>query len=218
MAHVTLSEFYPYVLPEVKGCPEPLADIHILAASIEFCAKTHYWLYTHAAIDLVADTKTYTISRPSIYVEIETIIDPVYINGQKVWQKTKEWLDANISDWQSTSGSTPLYYTIPSPGVIRPVPYPDANITGGIEEITLALKPKPNATLLEDFLFDEFYEVIANGAKARLMEMPEKEWSNPNLAMYYQGKFDHAVVMARTKAKSGYNTDHRYRRSKAHFF
>lgn len=213
----TLDQFYPYILPEVPGCSEPLADQRILSACIEFCKKSHYWEYTHPAINLVADQPTYALTLPA-NSQLVTVIDPIYYNGQKIEQRTKEWLDQYKGSWQTSQGMTPYCFMMPLINVIRPVPYPDAALVGGIEEIKLVLKPDPAATTVEDFLFDEFFENIADGAKHKLMSMPGKEWSNPELSLFYKTLFDDAIIAARTKVKSGYKQDHRYKRSRAHYF
>jgi hypothetical protein len=210
------SDFYPYVLPEVVGINEPLADQKILQACIEFCEKTHYWKYVHPAINLVADQKTYTLIVPA-ESHIVTILDPVYYNGLKIFSRTREWLDINVNEWEVKKNVNAKHYYAISPGVIRPTPYPDANVVGGISEVTIALKPLPNATSVQDFLFDEFFECISHGAKARLFEMKKEKWSDTELAAYNKEKFDDGIWDARVKVKSAYNTDQRYRRSKAHY-
>ena len=213
----TLAQFLPYILPEVIGCSDLLAKQKVISACIEFCEKSHYWRYTHPAINLVKDQKTYSLTMPAD-AQLVTIIDPVYYNGEKIEQHTKEYLDRYNQDWQDSFGMNATSYTIPSKGVIRPIPYPDAALTGGIEEINLALKPTPAATSVEDFLLDDFFEVIAFGAKGRLMSMPGVEWSDINLGVYYLDLFEEAIYTARTKIKSGLNTDQRYRKSRAQYF
>lgn len=212
-----LSAFLPFVLPEVPGCPGPLAEQRVLTACIDFCERTNYWRYESDPMPMEADLDEYEVDIPS-GSQLVTIIDPINFNGKKIYSTTKEQLDKNENDdWQDKQGDTPNSYYNKSLGVFRPVPYPETTISDAIK-LDLALKPLPTATTVEDFLFNEFFQTIADGALAKLFALPKKAWSDPSLSVYHAGMFDDAVSEATTKAKSGFKTHERYRRSKAHFF
>jgi hypothetical protein len=51
------------------------------------------------------------------------------------------------------------------------------------------LKPSLSATGVEDFIFETHGRSIACGAIWRLTIIPGKEWSNPEVAMYYKTEF-----------------------------
>jgi len=212
-----LSSFLPFVLPEVPGCPGPLAEQRVLTACIEFCERTQYWRYESDPMPMEAGIDEYEVDIPS-GSQLVSIIDPIKFNGAKIYGTTKELLDKNESDdWQDNQGDTPFAYYNKSLGVFRPVPYPETTISDAIK-LDLALKPLPDATTVEDFLFTEFFQAIADGALAKLFALPGKAWGDPTMSAHHAGLFDDAMNKAATKAKSGFRAQERYSKSKAHFF
>jgi hypothetical protein len=57
--------------------------------------------------------------------------------------------------------------------------------------LQVAFKPLTTVTTIEDVFYQEWHGVIAAGTKARLMLMPKKVWSNPQLGAVFQGQYDH---------------------------
>ena len=61
----------------------------------------------------------------------------------------------------------------------------------------VVLKPKLSATGVEDFIYDAHGRAIASGAIARLAEIPNKEWSNPELSLQHRFEFNRGITNAK---------------------
>ncbi len=69
---------------------------------------------------------------------------------------------------------------------------------------------------VEDFIHEQYAEVIASGAKARLMLSPKKPYTDGTLSAYHRGVFDSKCSeIAWQVAKSHGNTP---RRTRSHYF
>jgi len=188
-------DFLPYVLPEVIGAPDPLVKQHIVSASAEFCSKTLAWTDAQDPIPLVDGEPEYEIDCPSGAYAL-TVRD-VTIGGTRLVPVTVDQLPQVLPNWQTAQGSEPSYYNASGTrGSIRVYPTP-ANTTGQSMTVRAAFVPVSGASTLPDFLGQQHMEVIASGAKARLLMMPGVAWSNPVLAAYHKTLFDAGIVDAR---------------------
>lgn len=77
------------------------------------------------------------------------------------------------------------------------------------ETVTLrvALQPSRTATTIPDVVGERFGEAIAAGAIARMLIMPGKEWTNPQMAAYHMGVYEAGVSDALVRRARG-NSDH----------
>jgi hypothetical protein len=66
--------------------------------------------------------------------------------------------------------------------------------------IRLFLVPVRTATSIPDQLYHEYFDALTQGALAHLMLMPNKEWTNPQLAVGYQGDFMYYITQAKIAA------------------
>ena len=192
---MTLDEFYPYILAEVQGCPNPLININLVAASIEFCTKSLAWTGLTAAIPLVNAQPDYVITAPADARAL--MATKVWVDGSRMDPVTDDNLAAKLPNWQTATGSTPAYFNSAiTRGSVRVYPTPD-NVTTQALTIRAAFIPTPTATTLPDFLGQYHMESIASGVKSRLLAMPNLAWSNPALGVYHKGLFDAAIIDAR---------------------
>jgi len=68
----------------------------------------------------------------------------------------------------------------------------DASATiciGGLV-VWVYLQPEKTATALPDILWHDYEDAISSGARWRLLRLPGRAWSNPELAGYYQREFE----------------------------
>ncbi|HQI02812.1 MAG TPA: hypothetical protein PLA18_16175 [Deltaproteobacteria bacterium] len=81
----------------------------------------------------------------------------------------------------------------------------DASATLAVNglHVWAVLKPLITATTVEDFLYNDFLEDIANGARYRLFEMPGTKWANGEYAGYYKAKYEQAVNKAANRKLKG---------------
>lgn len=67
----------------------------------------------------------------------------------------------------------------------------DASATFTVKGLAVwvALKPTLDATTIEDFIYEDYLEVIADGARGMLFGMAGQTWANGELATYYTRRY-----------------------------
>ena len=67
----------------------------------------------------------------------------------------------------------------------------DASATFTVKGLSVwvALKPTLDATTIEDFIYEDYLEVIADGARGMLFGMAGQQWANGELASYYTKRY-----------------------------
>lgn len=206
----------PFVLPYIEGVPDVLARQTVLRAAIEFCEKTKYWRYELDNITPVKNIKIYDLELPDESV-VSSIEEPIDHDGQLIELKTKHWLGNNIDNWKTLTADKANYIYVPMVGQIRLVPYPSVTSFNKLA-ISVILKPKPSSKTIPDFLFDEYFECLAEGAKSLLYKMPKKDWSDLNLYMDSRAIFEKGMADAEAKSMSGFKTEDRKNKVRAFYF
>lgn len=213
-----ISAFRQKVLREITGCPNFLIDEVVLETLIEFCEDSSYWQEELENHHILKDHHTYSIITPAdtLLVSIISAQD----DGSPISPKTEDQLDRewpklawryphyshgsqSSSPWRTAVSDTAQYFFLPDINHIRLIGIPTSN---KVTKLTMraALKPTMTATTIGDVLFDEFYDDIAYGAKARLFEMADKAWTNPAKAAEYRGKFLTAIDEAKSRVVRGH--------------
>lgn len=67
----------------------------------------------------------------------------------------------------------------------------------------VALKPKRNATGMDEFIMDELEEVIMHGALQHLLVLPNTNWTDRELAAYHAKQFTFQTAERRARANLG---------------
>lgn len=195
------SQLYSRVMPYVAGCPEPTVDQAILDAAIEFAERTQI-VFTHEApITLVNGQSTYYVF-PEFGLDVD-MVQGVHCGTRELIRVTPNSLHDEVPDWQTSISSEPTHFsTFVSPGEITVYPKP-ASVNGAKLRVMATWAPTMTATSIPDELGKRFFRDLVEGAKARLMLMPDRKWSNPQLGAVAQNAFDSGVVDARIKALHG---------------
>lgn len=106
--------------------------------------------------------------------------------------------DAIVAD-----ASRPAAITMVSPQRFIILPLPDAEEDYELR-LWLALKPRRDATEMDEQAFDELEDVIVNGALESLFAMPAKTWTNPDYAVYYGNKYREGFYEKKRRANLGH--------------
>lgn len=192
---MTPDQLLPYLLPEVPGAPDSLAKQAIMRTANEFCWESGVWNEIQDPITIQDNNNQYDLEAPS-GAQIVTIKSIWMINRELV-PVTMERLQELIPNWQEATGSDPAYYNCPSDwSVVRIYPIP-VGANGSKMTIRATYTPDQFGNYLPKFLVDTFLDELMAGAKARLMLMPGKSWSNPQLAMVNQVAFNEGVIRAK---------------------
>lgn len=99
-------------------------------------------------------------------------------------------------------GSTPQSITQVSPDKYIILPLPDASETYQVR-MFLALKPKKTATGMDEVIFDDLEEIIMHGALQHLLVLPDKNWTDRELASYHAKQFVFQIAERRARANLG---------------
>lgn len=205
MVTVPWSSFLPDILIEVPGASDPLVESHVREAAIEFCAKSKAYVHRVEEMDIDAALSTYEWDIPSKTMVVEPI--EVWLNKTKILPRSPSELSRMYSDWTTETG-TPLYYLNDYSDArdrqLVLVPQPAAAYPGGVTA-RLALKPSRAASAVDELIFEEFGQLIAIGAKSRLMVMPDRPWSNANSGMFYRQQFELGIAQAAMRAEKGHS-------------
>lgn len=233
------ADLVPEVMEVCQKAPEPQVERCIRNAVIAFCSRTLLLRKTLDSISIVADQPLYTLippaSRSIIDVLTAQIEDDVSLIEQSeqhfdlmwkdpqfrrdcCWDSSDEETGSRGDDWRQYTQSRPSAYYVDreeNAYRLRLVGIPTANIDDSLVCV-VTLKPTRDATECADWLMEEYFQCLINGAKARILEVPQQPWSNPQLAVYYGGLFEEATEIARMKGqRSHLRNDQTQRRVKA---
>jgi hypothetical protein len=128
---------------------------------------------------------TSTFNAPE-YNEVQFNDQPTYVVPDEIV--------ADASTPQSITQVTPDKYII--------LPLPDAMAVYRCR-MFLALKPKKNATGMDELIFDELEEVIMHGALQHLLVLPNTNWSDRELAAYHAKQFVYQCSERRARINLG---------------
>lgn len=188
----SFDDFMPEILLDVPTCPEVIAIRQICNAAIEFCEKTKAWQYDMDPIAAVGGTSAYDLDLPSSSEAVT--LESLSHLGDRLSPTSRRMLNDWKVNWQAETGN-PKYFFLPSLTEFRVVPIPttsNANAFLG----TVVLKPTRSATTIDSTIASQWMEVIAAGAKARLMMMPKRVWTDFNMAAVMEKQFKDGINAA----------------------
>lgn len=199
---MNLTDFYDYILTDVRGVTLPLALLEIRNAAIEYFEKTRLIRYEMPAITLVAGTASYALT-PEASRRIVDIEEAKLDGASFLTPKEPGELDAKYGvAWRTTLTNTPEHFlSVVDRSTIRPVPTPSA---AGSLVVTVSQTLTRAATDCPDWILQRDVDGIADGAKARLFAMSDKPWSDPGAAGYRQSRFDEAIGQANGSRARGH--------------
>lgn len=185
-----LALFTPYVAPWVPGCPEPLIDDAVRMAAIEFCKRTHI-LRERIAFNTVAtqDYVTLTPAGGDVARVYRVMIDDTILEPTR-----RADFDEDGDPGQ------PLEYYVEPPNTLRLYPVPDA-VYAVVAHVSV--NPDRDATTLDDVLYSNWRDVIAAGARSKLMLMGGQPWFKPDAAELDNAIFQTAIDRAAHKRATG---------------
>lgn len=170
----SFDEFLPDINVYAPGCAVPTAYLAIRQAATEFCERTRLWRYADDFDITEDDAEGINTPYGSVLHEIEL----VQHDGRELGPRTVSWLDAFEKGWRAGAlDGQPSYVTQTEPNTLRIVPFQAGHI-----DLFVWLKPSGDAEEVPDFLVDQYRETIAHGALGRLLAIPGKPYSNPQLA------------------------------------
>ena len=199
--------FYPYVLPDVIGCPNPVVDHALARAAREFFERTRAWTAWQDPVTTIAGTLDYPFAL-AIGVDLAKVLKATLggvdlpIISDNDLGSTWRTGGAGLSGLVTTDRRN--FSVVPARGV------------GLLIRTFCALKPSNDAAGIDDIQFSQYVEEIANGAKARLLASPKKEYSDISAAAIFQDQFNTSCASIARKVEKSFSRTPR--RVVAHYF
>lgn len=198
MANTRYEDLLPFVLPEVHGCSEPLAEQAIRDAVIEFCQRSRVWVYVCDPADSIARQPNYDLDLPADTALVQVFSIRTAASSEQLTPRTVDDLDNEARDWTEEVG-TPRHYAQFNDDEFYLYPAPQDSSVGSIK-VRLIIKPSQSSTGFPSWINERYQKVIAAGAKAALMMKQGTAWYNPNQASYYENEFHDGWSGAREDA------------------
>ena len=188
------SDFYPQLMPSVRGCPNPTANLALVDAAREFFRRTRLWREWLDPVTVMDGQREYDLDMPtgSVVVRIEACtsngspMDVLSANAQASDFTAQDQLGTGI-----VSQDRATFY------LTRLVP------AGVVLQARVSLMPNKTAVGIPNDLFQQHYEDIVSGAKHRLMLLPNTTFMNPEIAVLELGKFETAIASKAVTAWRG---------------
>jgi hypothetical protein len=184
----------------VPGANKLEVEKAIITTIREFCTKSLLWKKKLDAIDIVATVSEYIIAAPvdSAIVDIDRVeVSDLFVNPTSM-----DLLDRTPEPWRDQQSNQPSEFMVDAEKVLTFREVPIDNLTGGII-VWATLKPTPTAATIPDFIYNDWYEAILNGAVTFLLRIPNKSWSNIDGAEYFNGIYRSLLGDAKAKKVTG---------------
>ena len=186
------SQFYQLVLPSTPGATDPLMDLELCNAAIEFFRRTRSWCVWLDPIVAQAGVREYSFVLPAMATV--TRIESAMVNGDSIG--IASYKDAGPLSVTDTTGQA---YGSSMGTLVLASYYP----AGTQILVQASLTPSRTATGIDDSMFELYANDIAEGAKSRLMLIPGQPFSNEQKAGIAGTKFEDAVATRSTESWRG---------------
>lgn len=191
--------FFPDVLPDVLGCPEPTVERAIQNAARDFCERSRIWRDDLPQILTAGLQAIYPIAYPEESEGVELI--GATLDGVDIKLETA---DDNKPSQRRSPVATGTERVLTQDLVsVQLMPTPAADAIGRVLILTAILKPGEFASGLPDRFADKHRLAISNGALAKLLVANKAPWANPQLAKIKGDEFEAAIKRASSKAWKG---------------
>jgi hypothetical protein len=187
----TWDVFFPDVLPDVLGCPEPTVERHLLRAAIDFCTRARVWRQDLDRIITRDGRADYDISWPDQAQGVELI--GATLDGDDIDLEVADGTTAGQRQ-QGTSGRRRVLSQDLVTATVMPTPG-----EGQVLVLAAILCPSEDATGVPDIIGDRFRKAIATGALQTLLKINKAPWANAGLSTDKGNEFDKAIAQAASK-------------------
>lgn len=174
------SDLIPWLHADLPGCGNALKLQKIRDTLIDFCHETQAWRYQIDPISIEADIQDYDIDDVPNCAVVDAILE-VRISNTETENKVEPGrLLKPVRDYLFTSNKETLRLTAVPKTAIEA-----AGDTKGLL-VKVALRPHIESEGMDDEAFyrlwNDYRDILAFGAMAKLQGMPKKTWSNPQEA------------------------------------
>ena len=198
-----IDDFLAYVSPEVEGCPRNIMIRELTGAAIRFCRESHY-IRKSQTIPLVAGQRSYALDLGAGWEVVRAL--GVKFGARGVEFKGTDYLDENVYGWEAHDASEPLLCYLDSVASISTYPLMNSEVAGSIA-VKVAAKPSRASLLWVDEIHEDYVEVIAHGAKSKLMMIKSGDWYDPKQAGFCASEFKQGYLEAKREVFKGFSNE-----------
>lgn len=195
-----LSQFRPYIAPEVPGCPGALIDRAVVRAARKLCEETFCWQGEEAVASVPAGRATVALEVPAC-AEVLGVAYLTY-HATELPATSPGALAAWDAQWHTRAGTPTHYLLEAADAALRLYPKPLA-AEPRVLRYALLLRPTVDATALPDLLWPHV-EALAEGALGVLLAQRGQAWSDVGHAERYRVSFKHAIYRLRDAVVRAY--------------
>lgn len=191
---VSFDEFEQFVMPVVHNAPFDLVVGFCRRAAIDLCERA----------PVLKDTLTSDVQAGVADYALDWDSDQLTIRG--VSQVHLGEIELHCLDKRPVKYSgvkQGFWFEPPRELIVSPAPPLDEDGWLVVEAIA---KPLPTADTLPRILYDQYGEIIGDGALSRLLLMKTADWYDPQAAGIYLKRFRGAVAQVRTGLTRGLST------------
>ena len=213
MSDKVWADFNDYVLP-FANAPKIIAERATLLSCKEFLDITLTLRSLFDEFATVADQSEYSLAYVSEgigtasgqYETISIVPKTVYIGTSlELFETTEDALENRVYNWLQQSATNPTHYFQTWDRKMRMYPTPSAvsssNVSG---EAYITITEA--AVGVFDVIYNRWKEHIGYGAVARLLRMPNQQWSDLSGAEYFDLKYRQAKSRAKSIVNKGRTT------------
>ncbi len=194
-------DLLPEIIPDVEGCPVPLAKRSFRNACIDFFKRSEAWVYRPTSLTTIKGIPELEIEVPA-GTRCHSILSLGY-KGNPLSPTSEVLLDDRVPGWRTAEGQPQVFFKLPGNKVrLSPIPVVTEAL---VLNISVALVPTRDSSSIDDVVLEEYYEALVSGTLQRLMGMRNQPWSNPHLAASHGMQFEEAITEAKRNSK-GNNT------------
>lgn len=203
---VPYEQFLPFVTQYAQDVSEFVAVDAIRNACIEFCERTQILEYDIPDIDIVALQSNYVIPTPAD-TKVVNILQAYYNTDILLIPKSPDELASiyRMSNWQTLQGTPQFITRLVKPEVtIVPVPYTNTNDS---LRLRVALAPTRDSQEIDSEIYEQWAEIIARGARARIYNHPKQPYFDRAAAAEEARMFRVGINEARIQVAKGLSRD-----------
>lgn len=190
------------VLPEIPGALPAFVRNHVKLAAIEFCKRAWVWLNDQGPIPVLAGTAKYSWTGLPDNTAVARVLQ-AWLDKKKLTPKTRNELSCIYGDYtRATGGGLYIVADLPSSVIIVPNPTSASTDTGLTAKVAIA--PTRAAAGVDTEVFERYFDSIAMGAKARLLVMSRKPWTDVPRGQQLRNDFELAIAVAKTDVLRSY--------------
>lgn len=209
---VALTSWEPYILPDIPAVPDAAMQRAVRDAAIDFCRDTLVWKEWLDRMSIAALDDEYSLVVPAAmvaYADIEGVYQ-VYFKETGadddqftlLTPTTEDEMEAELGGaWMFGTATQPSKYYVPAsePETLYLYPIPTVAATSGLL-VRAYCGPLQTATLLPDFLYNQYSNAIRYGALCKLFGIKGMPWYDPNAEAKWGGLYnlerDNAIIPA----------------------